>query len=245
MLTITQLQVDLNALGASPALDADGIAGDKTRDAVRAFKVARGLPADGVPDYATQEAIQAALGVKVPVPPPIPAGVGYCRIGNGLGGAATSPGMALLQQQAAAKFPRLICPAPFDGGDEEQVVKDIAARPDNMPIILIGYSWDADNTSEIAAALRGLRRVAFLFAYQPSVYYPTVPIGDNVDVARCVYNPTWLATMGLGYEQLAVTPGNKITDFQLIATADNHPAVQFDTLYHEMCLAGIAKAVGA
>jgi hypothetical protein len=245
MLNIRQLQIDLNALGASPQLTVDGWAGKMTRDAVKAFKIAHHLPADSIPDYATQAAIQTALGVFVPPLPAIPAGVGYCRIGNGLGGNATSPGMAALQQQVIAKFPKVICPAPFDGEDEAQVVQDFMAQPANMPLILIGYSWDADNTSLIAAAIYGRRRIAFLFAYQPSVYYPTVPIGDNVDVARCVYNPNWIATFGLGYEQLALAPGNGITDFQLIPTTDSHPAVQFDTAYHELCLDGIGKAVGA
>jgi lysozyme family protein len=70
------LQNALNALGASPALQVDGIVGAATRNAVRSFQLDRGLVVDGLVGPATFDAIDAALltGKKLPtmpVPPEI------------------------------------------------------------------------------------------------------------------------------------------------------------------------------
>lgn len=167
----------------------------------------------------------------------------YCRIGYGLGGQATSPGIDQLRDKIKAKYPDIDVPPPFSGNDEGQVVKDIMAQPKEVPIIIGGYSWDADNTSLIARAVFP-RTIAYLFAIQPSVYYPTVPIEDNVGEALCVYNPEWISTFGLGFQQLKLAPGNKKTKFALVATQDTHPAVQFDTKYHDMILASIGRVLG-
>lgn len=76
------------------------------------------------------------------------------------------------------------------------------------------------------------------------MYYPTVPIEDNVSEALCIYNPDWIQTFGLGFQQLKLAPGNKKTKFALVATQDTHPAVQFDTKYHDMILASIGNVLG-
>lgn len=70
------LQNSLNELGANPALQVDGIVGPGTRNAVRAFQLSQGIPADGLAGPVTFAAMDAALaaGKKVPtipVPPDI------------------------------------------------------------------------------------------------------------------------------------------------------------------------------
>jgi peptidoglycan hydrolase-like protein with peptidoglycan-binding domain len=59
---IAAVQARLNALGASPPLDVDGIAGPKTNAAIRAFQSNRGLAADGIVGPLTL----AALGLTSP-----------------------------------------------------------------------------------------------------------------------------------------------------------------------------------
>jgi hypothetical protein len=65
-----------------------------------------------------------------------------------------------------------------------------------------------------------------------------------VGEALCVYNPDWITTFGLGFQQLKLAPGNKQTKFALVATHDTHPDVQFDTKYHDMILASIGSILG-
>jgi lysozyme family protein len=70
------LQNALNELGASPALQVDGIVGPGTRNAVRAFQLSQGISADGIAGPVTFAAMDAALAVgkkvpTIPVPPDI------------------------------------------------------------------------------------------------------------------------------------------------------------------------------
>jgi len=67
------LQTALNTLGASPQLVVDGIVGPSTRNAVRAFQLAKNLEADGLVGPATFAALDAALAAGKPVPTiPVP-----------------------------------------------------------------------------------------------------------------------------------------------------------------------------
>jgi lysozyme family protein len=70
------LQNSLNKLGASPALEVDGIVGAATRNAVRAFQLSQGLTVDGLVGPATFAALDKALAAgkivpTLPVPPEI------------------------------------------------------------------------------------------------------------------------------------------------------------------------------
>ncbi len=59
--TISGVQFALNMLGANPTLKVDGVAGEKTRAAVRAFQLEHGLVADGIAGPKTQAAIAGLL----------------------------------------------------------------------------------------------------------------------------------------------------------------------------------------
>lgn len=70
------LQAALNRLGASPQIVVDGFVGPSTRNAVRAFQLAKNLDVDGLVGPATFAALDAALasgqrGPTIPVPPEI------------------------------------------------------------------------------------------------------------------------------------------------------------------------------
>lgn len=70
------LQTSLNKLGAQPQLEADGIVGPATRNAVRAFQLAQNITVDGLVGPETFAALDKALGAgklvpTIPVPPDI------------------------------------------------------------------------------------------------------------------------------------------------------------------------------
>lgn len=71
---IAGLQRALNALGASPKLDTDGIYGSKTKDAVKAFQSANNLTVDGIAGPKTLATIAEWIEpIPVPEPEPPPA----------------------------------------------------------------------------------------------------------------------------------------------------------------------------
>jgi peptidoglycan hydrolase-like protein with peptidoglycan-binding domain len=61
---VASLQRALNVLGAKPPLKIDGVIGDKTTAAIKAFQIASGLVADGVAGPKTLIALQAAVDPK-------------------------------------------------------------------------------------------------------------------------------------------------------------------------------------
>lgn len=67
---VAGLQRALNALGASPALDVDGIYGSSTKSAVKAFQSEHSLAVDGIAGPKTLATIAKALGPD-PQPPPV------------------------------------------------------------------------------------------------------------------------------------------------------------------------------
>ena len=72
---IRVIQTQLNKLGASPALDTDGLLGAKTKAAVIAFQTAHNVvPADGWPGDQTTAALQTEVAklTAVVVPPAAP-----------------------------------------------------------------------------------------------------------------------------------------------------------------------------
>lgn len=164
-----------------------------------------------------------------------------CIIGLGLGGTYTSGGMVELQGIIKQTFPSLNV-LRYSGERLSGVIQMLREQvPASDRLIVGGYSWGADNTSIIAAKVG--RTVDYLFALQPSVYYPTTPLGTNVREALCVYNPWWFETFGLGFERLKLAEGNQSTHLKLIKTSDSHPSVQYDQTYRAMILAGIKQAL--
>jgi peptidoglycan hydrolase-like protein with peptidoglycan-binding domain len=61
---VVSMQRALNALGASPKLKLDGIIGQKTTAAIKAFQISQGLVADGIAGPKTITALQAAVDPK-------------------------------------------------------------------------------------------------------------------------------------------------------------------------------------
>jgi len=65
--TCKDVQHALNLLGASPALQEDGVCGPKSIAAIKAFQVTHGLVSDGVAGPKTKAALAIALGAQQPI----------------------------------------------------------------------------------------------------------------------------------------------------------------------------------
>lgn len=167
----------------------------------------------------------------------------WCFIGYGLGGKLTSGGIVELQGIIKGKYPQMNVQT-FRGERAEAMAQMILeqVRPGDK-LILGGYSWSADNVPAIAKNCG--HQVGFLFALQPSIWYPSEPITPNVKEALCVYNPWWFETGGLGFRELTLAPGNTTTKLTIQKTHDSHPYVQYDPIYRKMIFDGIDRTIGA
>lgn len=161
-------------------------------------------------------------------------------IGLGLGDKYTSGGMIELQQAIKQKYPNVTV-LTYNGARLSGIISMLQTEYKGWDLIVGGYSWGADNTSIIAA--KAGRAIKYLFALQPSVYYPTSPLWANVKEAYCCYNPYWFETGGLGFRELTLAPGNTTTKLVIDPEADSHPQVQYDLNVRAKVMAGIGRAL--
>ncbi len=78
--------------------------------------------------------------------------------------------------------------------------------------IYVGDSLGAGSAAQYPGDVDG--PVAFAGGFQPSVYDARchggyIEVARHVDVAHCIYDPTWIETMGLGNAQYKVHPMSK------------------------------------
>ncbi len=164
----------------------------------------------------------------------------YISAGLPLGNSLTAGGFLDTVAAIRSKYPQVTCRT-YNNGYMNSTLTTLKLLPMGTKIILIGYSWGADNCSIIASRIG--RTVDMIYALQPSVYYPTTPIGSNVLEATCVYNPNWFETFGLGFERFKLASGNTKTKFSLVTTSDSHPGVQYDLKYRQQILDGVGRVV--
>jgi hypothetical protein len=148
--------------------------------------------------------------------------------------------MVELQKAIKLKYPQVTV-LTYNGGRLSGIIEMLRTEYQGWDLIVGGYSWGADNTSIIAA--KAGRPIKYLFALQPSVYYPTSPLWSNVKEALCVYNPYWFETGGLGFRELTLAPGNATTKLVLDAESDSHPYIQYDLNVRAKVMAGIGRAL--
>ena len=99
----------------------------------------------------------------------------------------------------------------------------IRSRPVSEPISVIGVSCGANRLGDIAAMVAP-RKIAVMVAVQASKWcrYADTPIPPNVINFICVWAPCW-KTAGFGCHKPPLSPGNKTTNYEEIATMDLHP----------------------
>ena len=164
----------------------------------------------------------------------------------GLGGLATSPGMLTLAAKIKALGTNFVVLGPYDQSQWQQAADDLGERPPGVLIGAIGYSLGANNVVRIAAQLG--RKLDYVAGIQPSYWGQgadwsgVITLTPNIGMARCVYNPLFAATGGLGYARYA-GPAGFTGKLQLSTTADLHPDVDNDAGVHGLFLNDLRSIV--
>jgi len=148
----------------------------------------------------------------------------YAAVLYGMGGktvdqilSGDGTGKLVLKMQAAGIKARL-----FDYHEITLVMERIKAQPAGTRIIIGGTSLGACNSPLIGARVYP-RVVDYMFGIQPSVWGGRFDYSSNVMIARCIYNPVWLMTFGLGARVLVPAAGNAKTLVLYSTHYDLHP----------------------
>lgn len=162
----------------------------------------------------------------------------------GLGGLTTSQGMLVLAEKIRQLGKTFIVLGPYNQSDWQQAADDLARRPKSDLIAAIGYSLGANNVVQIAATLG--RRVDYVAGIQPSFWgfgvdwSGTITLPDNIGFARNIFNPNFIATLGLGFARYAA-PAGFPGRLQINTTSDLHPEVDDDAGVHGLILGDLRK----
>lgn len=169
----------------------------------------------------------------------------YAFISYGLGGAALDPSGG--EAQLVAKINALgvdTMASPYLYTDVQTITTTILNCPKDAKIIVGGDSFGANVAPWIAQNLQTERDVDYLFGFQPSQWGAKYDIPDNVIEALCIWNPTWVKTLGLGNYQWQLTAGNSTTNLRYIETSDSHPGDN-DSAMQDIIVADIKRIIGA
>jgi Cache 3/Cache 2 fusion domain len=140
---------------------------------------------------------------------------------EGLGGRITSAGIVSLQRELSA-IPNTIVPPPIAQSKWRSAVKLIEDQEPGTTIVVIGYSLGANNSTYV---IKKVKHVDELIAIQPSLWGPSVAIGENIDKAIEIYNPRFWRTAGLGAKRLVGVHFSYITNNDSHLYAHNDPQV--------------------
>jgi len=92
-------------------------------------------------------------------------------------------------------------------------------------------------------------KLHFIAGIQPSFWgrgvdwSGVIAVPPNVGAALCIYNPSFTATLGLGYARYAA-PERFSGTLDLIATDDLHPNVDNDAGVHGLVLTQLKRIAG-
>jgi len=164
----------------------------------------------------------------------------------GLGGAAFDPagGEVVLCRKIAALGVE-IAGSPYQETDRDAIIAVLtAAHAKGHKLIIGGDSLGANNAPAIAAAVRHQMGVDYIFGFQPSLYGGHNQISPNVIRARCIYNPNFFETGGLGAYKWEPMDGNARTKLAVITTTDFHPGDD-DVAMQQLVLNDITRIIAS
>jgi hypothetical protein len=113
--------------------------------------------------------------------------------------------------------------SPYAWNAINEIIADILATPDDIKIAVGGDSLGANEAPAIAQAVRQKKGIDLLFGFQRSEYGTQVVVPANVIKAVNVYNPIWIATVGLGDDPWTLEDGNTRTVIRSIPIEAAHP----------------------
>lgn len=114
------------------------------------------------------------------------------------------------------------------------IVDDILRQPKGIPIILIGYSLGAGMTTFIARQIPS-RNIALAVAYDPSVWAPPLPAGDNIARLICFKNDS----LSNVYGKAGIT-GKQV---ETVHINEGHMFVSYDHRLHEITTAAVHRVM--
>lgn len=164
----------------------------------------------------------------------------------GMGGAIFDPagGETVLVQKIKALGVDTAA-SPYQCTDSQAIANVLmAAHAQGARLIVGGDSLGANNGPYIAQSLRTHLGLDYLFGFQPSEYGQQVTIPRSVVEARCIYNPNFFATFGLGAYEWQLEPGNVRTKLRIVTNNDMHPGDD-DVAMQNLVLADIQRIIAS
>lgn len=174
---------DVKWLQEKLGIDADGIFGKGTEEAVKAFQKANGLTADGIVGPRTWDF--GINGKKPEQPAPATKKV-YVFTMYGLGGSIFSGGMETVLNKTIRLLPNVVCPPARDWSQWQSIVNEIKALPKDSIVVVIGHSMGA-----AAATFVGRDAGANLLVLYDLAGFAPTGIGTNVRRTIDIYDTAW------------------------------------------------------
>jgi hypothetical protein len=113
------------------------------------------------------------------------------------------------------------------------LVDDINRRAKGTHILIVGYSFGANNAILVA---QHTDHVDSIIALQPSMFTSTPPVPGNVARVIEIYNPNrWMTFGGMGSQKL------EGANIKYIENNDLHPAAQFNSDFRSLVKSEIAR----
>jgi hypothetical protein len=113
------------------------------------------------------------------------------------------------------------------------LVDDINRQPEGTHILVVGYSFGANNAVLVA---NNCHYIDSIVALQPSIFTSNTPLTGNVGRIVEIYNPNpWMTFGGMGSQKL-IGP-----NIEYIVNNDSHPGAPFNPEFRNLVKSEIAR----
>jgi hypothetical protein len=113
------------------------------------------------------------------------------------------------------------------------LVDDINHQPAGTHVLIIGYSFGANNAVLVA---NNTNYIDSIIALQPSIFTSNTPLTGNVGRIVEIYNPNpWMTFGGMGSQKLIGA------NIEYIVNNDSHPRAPFNPEFRNLVKAEIAR----
>ena len=113
------------------------------------------------------------------------------------------------------------------------LVDDINRLPEGTHILVIGYSFGANNAVLVA---NNCKHIDSIIALQPSIFTSNTPLTGNVGRIVEIYNPNpWMTFGGMGSQKLIGA------NIEYIVNNDSHPGAPFNPEFRDLVKSEIAR----
>jgi hypothetical protein len=115
----------------------------------------------------------------------------------------------------------------------QTLVDDINHQPEGTHILVVGYSFGANNAILVA---NNTNYIDSVIALQPSIFTSNTPLTGNVGRIVEIYNPNpWMTFGGMGSQKLIGA------NIEYIVNNDSHPRAPFNLEFRNLVKSEIAR----